>query len=408
MAHPRYGVSPWPDAVPPSWRLEFPPFRGELISPVVIIGAGMTGCMTAYAFAAAGLEVVVVEAARIGGGGTARAPGFVSSEACESYRALEARAGRRAARLIFDAARRAPRELGATVRRLGLKVPFVLADAVRLVPAWSSDRLLAREAAVRREVGLDASWQKPAAVARLTSVSSSGGVRLRDWGFTDPYRLALAFARAAAARGARFFEHSRVRRITFDRRRATVVLERGTIVTEAAVICTGEPTDLLGALRRHFRFTERYTVMTEPLPAAVRAELGPRASIVCDTDLPPHHVWFTADHRTVVSGGEQRRQPARLRDKTLVQRTGQLMYELSRLYPAISGTAPAYAWATPLAHSIDGVLYAGRHRNFPHQHMALGTLHDPARAFLASRILLRSVLGEPDRHDEPFAFARNL
>jgi hypothetical protein len=84
------------------------------------------------------------------------------------------------------------------------------------------------------------------------------------------------------------------------------------------------------------------------------------------------------------------------------------MYELSRLYPSVSGATPVNAWDTPLACSIDGVLYAGKHRNFPHQHMALGTLHDPARAFLASRILLRSVLGEPSKADEPFLFARNL
>jgi glycine/D-amino acid oxidase-like deaminating enzyme len=408
VVHPRYGVAPWLDAVPPTRRPEFPLFRGDVTSPVVIIGAGMTGCMTAYACAAAGLKVIVVDAGRIGQGGTARAPGFLSSEACGSYRALEARVGRRAARLIFDAARLAPRELAATVKRLGLKVPFVLTDAVRLVAAWSHDTRLGREAGARTDVGLDAAWLKPAAVARRTFVNSSGGVRLRDWGFADPYRLATSFAQAAVARGAQIFERSRVRRIAFDRRRAKVVLERGAIVTEAAVICTGEPTELLGALRRHFRFTERYTVMTEPLGAAARAELGPRTSVVCDTDVPPHHVWFTADHRAVVSGGDRRRQPLRLREKSLVQRTGQLMYELSRLYPSVSGATPVNAWDTPLACSIDGVLYAGKHRNFPHQHMALGTLHDPARAFLASRILLRSVLGEPSKADEPFLFARNL
>ncbi len=84
------------------------------------------------------------------------------------------------------------------------------------------------------------------------------------------------------------------------------------------------------------------------------------------------------------------------------------MYELSRLYPAISGAAPAFGWDTPLAHSIDDVLYAGTHRNFPHQHLAFGTLHDPARAFLASRILLRSVQGQADKADQFFSFSRNL
>jgi hypothetical protein len=54
------------------------------------------------------------------------------------------------------------------------------------------------------------------------------------------------------------------------------------------------------------------------------------------------------------------------------------------------------------------VLYAGSHRNFPFHHFAFGTSHDPARAYLASRIILRSVQGRTEKDDEHFSFARNL
>jgi len=161
-------------------------------------------------------------------------------------------------------------------------------------------------------------------------------------------------------------------------------------------------------LKRHLRHEDRYAVLTEPLPASVRAELGRRTAVLTDTESPAHHLWLTADHRALFAGADQKRPPDRLREKTLVQRTGQLMYELSRLYPAISGAAPAYGWDVPLAHPVDGVLYAGSHRNFPFHHFAFGTSHDPARAYLASRIILRSVQGRPEKEDEFFSFARNL
>jgi len=57
---------------------------------------------------------------------------------------------------------------------------------------------------------------------------------------------------------------------------------------------------------------------------------------------------------------------------------------------------------------VDGVLYAGSHRNFPFQLFAFGTSHDPARAFLASRIILRNILGKAEKDDVHFSFARNL
>jgi glycine/D-amino acid oxidase-like deaminating enzyme len=109
-----------------------------------------------------------------------------------------------------------------------------------------------------------------------------------------------------------------------------------------------------------------------------------------------------------VAGADQKRPADRLREKTLVQRTGQLMYELTTLYPAISGAAPAYGWDMPLAHPVDGVPYAGSHRNFPFMLFAFGTSHDPARAYLASRIILRNIQGKPDKDDVHFSFARNL
>ena len=117
----RYGISPWLDAVPVKKRPEFPAFRGVITHPVVIVGGGMSGAMTAYACAAAGLKVILLEADRIGLGGSGRATGLLSGEAAESYRDLEARAGRRVARAMFDAMESAPRELAATVKRLGIR-----------------------------------------------------------------------------------------------------------------------------------------------------------------------------------------------------------------------------------------------------------------------------------------------
>ncbi|MGH9386574.1 MAG: NAD(P)/FAD-dependent oxidoreductase [Vicinamibacterales bacterium] len=408
MIRTRYGVSPWFDAVPSSKRPQYAAYRGASSSPVVIIGGGMTGCMTAYACAAAGARVVLLEADRIGHGGSSRASGLFTGEASASFRDLEQSAGRRIARAAFDASRRASRDLAATVKRLGIKAGLELHDALRIVPPGMSDKAARREASERHEAGLEASWVSPAALARQTAIDGAGAMRLRDWGAADPVRLLLGFASAATRRGATFFEKSSVRRITFDRKQAVVILENGSITTPKVMVCTGEPTDLFRPLKRHFRFEERYVVITEPLSAAVRSQLGQRSSIICDTETPAHQLRWTDDHRVVFSGADQKRTPARQRERVLVQRTGQLMYELSRLYPAISGAIPTHGWDTPLAHAADDVMYAGPHRNFPHQFFAFGTLHDPARAFLASRILLRCALGETNRDNETFAFARNL
>jgi glycine/D-amino acid oxidase-like deaminating enzyme len=404
----RYGISPWLDAVPVKKRPEFPAFRGVITHPVVVVGGGMAGAMTAQACAAAGMKVILLEAGRVGQGGSGRATGLISGEACGSYRELEERAGKRAARALFESTEKAPRELAAAVKRLGIKAGLELRDAMRVLPAGAPDKLLQRELASRKEAGLSASWLSPAMVQRQAALASAGGLKLPDWGFVDPYQLTLGFLRAATKKGVKVYERSRITKITFNRKNATAFLDGGAITTENLIICIGEPTSLFKPLKRHLKHEDRYAVMTEPLPAAVRAELGQQAALITDTELPAHQLWFTADHRALFTGADQKRPADRLRDQTLVQRTGQLMYELTRLYPAISGARPSHGWDVPLAHPVDDVLYAGAHRNFPHQQFAFGTSHDPARAFLASRIILRAVQGKPDKEVAHFSFARNL
>ncbi len=136
------------------------------------------------------------------------------------------------ARALFEESSRAPRELAATVKRLGIKADLHIGDALRVIPAGQPDKILRRDAADRDDAGLHAPWQLPAAITRSVAVPAAGGIRLKDWGFVDPYRLALGFAAAALKRRAKFFERSRVARITFDRKVATIALENGsTIVT---------------------------------------------------------------------------------------------------------------------------------------------------------------------------------
>ena len=199
-----------------------------------------------------------------------------------------------------------------------------------------------------------------------------------------------------------------MRKVKFGRRKADVITAGGAIRADRVVVATGVPTPLFKSLIRHFWFRTTYLAMTERVPAKIRQQLGRRAAVVRDLSEPPHVVRWVDDERLLVAGADALSPPARQRDRIAVQRTGQLMYELSTLYPDISGILPEYGWDAPYARTSDGLPYIGPHRNFPHHLFAFG---DSSRsitgAYLASRMLLRHHLDELEPADRHFGFTRH-
>jgi glycine/D-amino acid oxidase-like deaminating enzyme len=230
---------------------------------------------------------------------------------------------------------------------------------------------------------------------------------MRDAFALDPYRASLGIATAAGRRGARLFEHSGVGRVRAGAKHVEITLDGGTIRAGTVIVTTGTATAEFKPLRRHFKERETYLVLTEPIPAPMRRQLGPPGVTFRDTRTPHHRVTWTKDLRLLVGGADQAILPKRVREQVLVQRTGQLMYELLTLYPAISGLRPDFGWEVPYGETADGVMYIGAHRNYPRHLFALGRGGDSMTgAFLAARILTRALAGEPDKADEAFGWTR--
>ena len=265
----------------------------------------------------------------------------------------------------------------------------------------------------RRDAGLDVSWLTAGALARETALDGNAAIRMKGDVF-DPYRACVGLAAAAAARGALVHERTPVRRIRAGRKAVTIKTDTGLLTADAVVVATGAPIDDLRALRRHFVARETYMVLTETLPAAVRRQAGIRAASLLDVPATsassfPHLLRWMKDDRVLFTGADQAPTPPRARSKTLTQRTGQLMYELSTLYPPVSGLQPEWAWDLVHHESADGLPIVGLHRNFPRHLFALGHgRHGAGVAWLAARLLLRQFLGEPGKGDELFGFSRIL
>ena len=378
--------------------------------------------------AAGGLDVVLVEADRVASGSTAGSLGAIVPEPDAWFREVEPLAGRRVARTAWKEAQRSGTEFAGAIRKLGINCDLRAAAYLINAPQSDAAAWLRREQAVRRAAGAPAAWVTPAAVRTEAALDSAGALGLGGAFTFDPVRATLGLVAAAEARGARVFERSMVRRTTFTRKDVTVVLADAAIRTRGVVVATGEPGTVFGQLRRHVRRESGAVVVTEPLNAAMRRAAGRRASIVTEVaggaDGAPngarglqtpggpvnrHWLRWLTDDRALFAGARTRLVPPRQRDKVLVQKTAQLMYELSVRYPDISGLPAHWGWNIEVVTTPDGLPWIGSHRNYPFHFfsMAFGW-HGDGLAWLAAKAALRHFTSTGKQEDETFGFVRHL
>ena len=97
MARTKYGVAPW---LGPAKRGKptYPVLAGTVDVQAAIIGGGLAGAATAYACAAAGVRVAILEAGRIGHGPSGRSAGLILQSPAQAFADMKRAHGRRAAR----------------------------------------------------------------------------------------------------------------------------------------------------------------------------------------------------------------------------------------------------------------------------------------------------------------------
>ena len=141
----------WMTAPLPGYEAELPE---EARPDACVVGAGIAGLTAALALVEAGLDVLVLDQGRVGGGQTARTSAHLASALDDRYCTLERRFGRRGAHLAADSHAAAIDLIEELARLHAPDCDFRRVDGYLFVPPRASRRILRRELAAARRAGL--------------------------------------------------------------------------------------------------------------------------------------------------------------------------------------------------------------------------------------------------------------
>ena len=365
----------------------YPTLDGDTTADVAIVGAGFTGLSAALALAEAGVDVVVVEARKVGFGASGRNGGQVGSGQRHDQISLEAAQGQTAARALWELAEAAKREVRRLIAEHAMDADWRsgIASVARRDKGVAPLHAIADH--IRRAYGYGAiePLDRAAARALVGSDDVAGGVLDRGAGHIHPLRFVHGLARAATARGVRLHEATEVT----GREGTALRTARGTLRARKVLLATnGYGGGLDASVAARVLPINSFVAVTEPLREPPIA--GDVA--VADDRFVVNYWRMVEGDRLLFGGGESYglRFPRDIASK--VRRP------MTELYPALAGARIEHAWGGTLG------ITRSRHPHFARLDEGVWSAggysgHGVALATLGGRIAAEAMLGDPARFD---------
>ena len=354
----------WWEAAPPSTTaVPAPPHRVE----VAVVGAGYCGLSAALELRRQGLDVLVMDAARIGHAASSLNGGMVAGSLKLSHAELARLFDpERATAMLEESARCLP-FLEELLAREGIACDYRRSG--RFVGAHCPSAYASLERRLdttKKLTGADA-WLVPRQRQReeIDTDYYYGGMVAEASGGLHPARYHRGLADAARRAGALIVEETPVDAIARRAGGFTLHPPRGVVEAREVIVATNGYTGAATPwLRRRLIPLNSYIIATEPLPPETTRRLIPRGRMIVDSYRVLSYYRLSPDGTRVLYGGR-----ASFRRATARQAAPHLHAMMVRVWPELAHTRVTHAWTGNVAFTFDHVPHMGVHEGL---HYAAG------------------------------------
>jgi glycine/D-amino acid oxidase-like deaminating enzyme/nitrite reductase/ring-hydroxylating ferredoxin subunit len=372
---------------------QFARLAEDLVTDVVVVGAGFTGLSAAYLLAKSGKRVVVLERDRCATADTGHTSAHLTMVTDARMTELVKRFGRDHAQAVWDAGLAAIATIDEVVREHAIDAGFEWVDGFLHAPGdeetGQEAARLQEDARLARDLGFDAEF------VQAVPLVNRPGIRFPDQARIHPRSYLAGLAKVFGELGGRIYEHSAADEFCDDPRGVTVAGH--TVRCEDLVIATHNPLVGLAGVAAATLFQTKLALYTSYVIAG-RVPHGTVADALWWDTSDPYHFLRVEPHRdfdVVIFGGEDHKTGQQADTVACYRR---LEERLTALVPRVELT---HRWSGQVIETPDGLPYIGQRAD--HQFAATGYAGNGLTfGTLAGMMITDAILGRPNPWAELF------
>ena len=373
---------------------DYPVLDDDRQADVCVIGGGFTGLSAALNLAERGLNVVLLEAERIGFGASGRCGGLVGSGQRKEVMETEAMFGLERSRLLWDFAEAAKKEIRDRVEKHDIACDLQRGQllGVHKKRYLGFAREMADVLAERYDYPFCAVLDAEETRARVASNSFLEGLYDSEALVLHPLNYSLGLARAAAEAGVRLYEGSRV--VNYSQTDPAVVKTANGSVNAAFVVlaCNGYLGKLEPRVAGKIMPINNFMIATEPMEESRARQVINGRFGVHDTRFVVNYFRMSDDHRLLFGGGENYRAGFPRDIKNFVRP------HMLKLFPQLKDVGINFGWGGTLSVTVNRLPHVGRLQ--PNVFFAQGySGHGISISSFAGKVIAEAVTGTADRFD---------
>ena len=348
----------------PFWLLKnglphtYPSLKTDHHCEVLIIGGGISGVLTAYHLANAGLEVTVVDGRHFGTGSTCASTALIQYETDAHLTELSEKYGKIKATRCLELTQSAVNDLGKIIDKNHIECEYKKRDSLYLASTKKDLLKITEEYEARTAAGFELEWWDTSKIESRFPFSASGAIWSQNGAELNALKLTYSLLKIISPKGVSLYDGTKV--VQIHKRKGkfeiTTANEIKIHCKHVVVTCGYESESFLP--KKVSTLNSTYAVVSEPV---LPSSLWYRSCLIWETARPYLYMRTTTDNRIIIGGKDEPFYNPQKRDALLNQKTKDLTKSFSKKFPDIS-FHPEFTWTGTFAETKDSLPYIDKYR----------------------------------------------